>query len=144
MFACFCALCEESAYSAFKKNYLFSQPKIYRTRNGATNRSGITQFAEGEPKSGAHRQVRRSGECVITFASLTPLPPFISCLLPLLYFFYKIGIILKTGFFADDRNNKCKRLITRHCVINQYKIGDNPCDHTIPIVILNSASRFHR
>ena len=44
--------------------------------NGATNRSGITQFAEGEPKSGAYRLVRRSGECVISFANAHSITAF--------------------------------------------------------------------
>ena len=55
--------------------------------NGATNRSGITQFAEGEPKSGAYRLVRRSGECVISFANAHSITAFhLFPIFPILFF----------------------------------------------------------
>ena len=43
--------------------------------NETTNGSGVTQFAEGEPKKLNPTSGSPNGECVIPFASLTPLPP---------------------------------------------------------------------
>ena len=50
--------------------------------NETTNGSGVTQFAEGEPKSLYLSFCSPDGECVIPFASLTSLPPFIVPLTP--------------------------------------------------------------
>ena len=45
--------------------------------NETTNGSGVTQFAEGEPKNMNPTSGSPNGECVIPFASLTSLPPSI-------------------------------------------------------------------
>ncbi|MBR6436767.1 MAG: hypothetical protein IKS45_09690, partial [Thermoguttaceae bacterium] len=45
--------------------------------NETTNGSGVTQFAEGEPKNLNPTSGSPNGECVIPFASLTSLPPSI-------------------------------------------------------------------
>ncbi len=47
--------------------------------NGATNGSGVTQFAEGEPKSLNPMLCSPDGECVIPFANahfITAFHPF--------------------------------------------------------------------
>ena len=61
--------------------------------NEATNGSGVTQFAKGEPTKQNSSSSSPNGECVIPFAALTSLPPSIYS--ALFFVFIALGVLVK-------------------------------------------------